>query len=125
MKKVIFSLLLLSSFFVSKAQEKMLAADQNPNYKISQDKYLAAQEKLSTNMNTTVQETYKAYDWTEAKQEKKQQRIARRQERRLARINNPSYNGYNGYNFNGYGFSNNYWDYLLWTTPSLFYHRRF
>lgn len=122
MKKVIFSLLLLNSFFVSKAQEKVLTSDQNPNYKISQDKYLATQEKLSANMNTTVQETYKAYDWTEAKQEKKQQRIARRQERRLARINNP---GYNGYNFNGYGFSNNYWDYLLWTTPNLFYHRRF
>ncbi len=120
MRYLFLTIVLLSISFLSKAQEIALAPNQNPNYKVSMDKYLAAQEKSPiTTMNTTVQETYKAYDWTEAKQEKKQQRIARRQERRLARINNSSYNGYD---FNRY--QCNYWDYLLWgAAPSLFYWR--
>lgn len=88
MKKI----MILSSLFLTgltiNAQQTSPANDQNPNYKISQQKYEAAQEKGTPDMNTTVQETYKAFDWTQFKQEKKQDRISRRQERTLARINN-------------------------------------
>lgn len=92
--------------FQVKAQE--LAPNQNPNYKVSQAKYEAQQTKLSSSMNTTVQSTYKAYDWTEAKEAKKNQRIARRQERALARINNRPYFSYPDY---------------LFMTPHFFYYR--
>jgi hypothetical protein len=72
----------------SKAQQVELVANQNPNYQSSVEKYRKLAEASPVTMSTTIQETYKAYDWTTAKQEQKQQRIAFRQQRSLARINN-------------------------------------
>jgi hypothetical protein len=91
MQKIIFILIFLSAVSVMKAQEPALAKDQNPNYKITQAKYQNAQENTLEAMNTTAQQTYKAYDWTEAKQERKKQRIEFRQQRALAFWSN----GYN------------------------------
>ena len=62
------------------AQE--LVPDQNPNYRISAEKYAEKSEELTANQGETIQETYKAYDWREAKEEAKQQRIDRRYELR-------------------------------------------
>jgi hypothetical protein len=104
MKKVIITLFVLSSSLLIKAQE---ASNQNPNYKISQAKYELGQEKVLASMGTTAQQTYKAYDWTEAKQESKQQRIQLRQQRALAYIKYS--NQYPFYSFNGY---NNPYNYL-------------
>lgn len=89
----------LSLFTISvNAQDNTLAPDQNPAYKVSLEKYKSQQDKLLVTMNTTVQDTYKAYDWYEAKQERKQQRIADRRERRLYEAMNYGYY-YNPYNY--------------------------
>ena len=86
MKKFLLSFIIIAAGFSLQAQE--LALDQNPNYKVSMDKYQASQINLQTAMNTTVQETYKAYDWTTAKAERK---TARRNERREDRLYNQRY----------------------------------
>ena len=86
-------------------QAQTLAPDQNPNYRVSQAKYTSNYDSLSRFMNTTVAQTYKAYDWYEAKQERKQQRISDRRERRLARAY--GYNRFNNYN----PYNNNYYPY--------------
>ena len=106
------SLLMISSFG-SIAQE--LDPDQNPNYAASAQKYAEKSDELTANQGETIQETYKAYDWRESKEEAKQQRLDRRYELRKLRIqsrhhHNGYYNGYNsGYYNNGYnnGYNNN------------------
>jgi hypothetical protein len=73
--------------------------NQNPNWKKSLEKYEANKDKLTQTQGTTEQKTYKAYDWTEAKNERKQQRRDYRQQRALARINRPTIWGGNQMNF--------------------------
>ncbi len=97
MKKILLSYLFVLITIAVSAQES-LASDQNPNYKASLEKYKSQQDNLLATMNTTVQNTYKAYDWYEAKQERKQQRIADRRERRLYEAQNYG-NYYNPYNY--------------------------
>ncbi|QKJ28787.1 hypothetical protein HQ865_03100 [Mucilaginibacter mali] len=55
------------------AQQRVLAADQNPRYMESQAKYARVADSLTTTQGTTIQDTYKAYDWYEARQERRQQ----------------------------------------------------
>lgn len=115
--------LLLLSSWGTVAQE--LAPNQNPNYMRSAEKYAAQAETLTASQSTTVQDTYKAYDWREAKAEDKQQRQDRRYELRKMRYetrnrcypprryygyNNGYYGnfGYPGYNYNGYNYNNGY-----------------
>ncbi len=105
MKKIILSSIFILSAFMLKAQETALAPDQNPNFKMSLAKYQSSQESLQGTMNTTVQDTYKAYDWYQAKLERRQQRISFRQERALARIryrNDYQGNWDYGYRYNNY-----------------------
>lgn len=117
--------LMLLSSLGTVAQE--LAPNQNPNYMRSAEKYAAQSETLTASQSTTVQDTYKAYDWREAKAEEKQEREDRRYELRKMRIetrnrcypprrNYGYYNGYNngyyynpGYNYNGYNYNNGYY----------------
>jgi Skp family chaperone for outer membrane proteins len=99
MKKLLLFYSLALITIAVNAQEASTTADQNPNYKTSLEKYKSQQDKLVATMNTTVQDTYKAYDWYEAKQERKQQRIADRRERRLYELQNYG-NYYNPYNYN-------------------------
>ncbi len=112
MKKLLLSLTIIAAGFAANAQE--LALDQNPNYKVSMDKYLAVQTSPVTTMNTTVQDTYKAYDWRTAKDEKKAERRAERRENRLFNnYNNRYYDPYNN-NRNYYGRPNQYNNYNGW-----------
>lgn len=107
--------LLLSIFIASTAftQEPLQDPNQNPNYTVSRQKYMAEKDKLLASMNTTEQNTYKAFDWTTYKMEKKQQRIERRQERALARINRPMiYPMYNPSNI--WGWPRPYWGFHHW-----------
>ena len=97
MKKILLSFLIVTATIFANAQENNLVPDQNPDFKVSLDKYKGQQDKLMATMNTTVQDTYKAYDWYEAKQERKQQRVADRRERRLYELQNYG-NFYNPYN---------------------------
>ena len=91
MKKIILVSMVMLSVTILKAQEALMTPDQNPQYKNSLAKYQTDKQSVLEAMNTTAQNTYKAYDWTEAKQERKNQRIDFRQKRALARINSYNY----------------------------------
>ena len=108
MKKLLLSFIIFTTAFAANAQE--LLPDQNPNYKVSMEKYSATPAALTT-MNTTLQETYKAYDWSTAKAERKAERRNFRRERALFNSYN---NGWNNYNWNNNswnnGWNNNRWN---------------
>jgi hypothetical protein len=83
-----------------------LLPDQNPRYRESLQKYLMREDSLTMNEGTTVQHTYKAYQYFEAKRERKDQRRQWRQDRRM--IRNTGY--WNDYTYNDYarGYSTPY-----------------
>ncbi len=72
----------------SKAQE---VPNQNINYKISQDHYTRLADSLLKFQGTTIQNTYKAIDYMQAKQDRKEARKNFRQQLRLERARNPYY----------------------------------
>ncbi len=134
---------IMVSTTVAKAQED-LAPDQNPNYRKSMEKYIANKDELLKNQGKTIQDTYKAIDDMQIRQDRKDQKKVYRQERRLARINNRRYynrgsyystpyygngynNGYNSYGYNGYnnGYNNygynNYAPSYGYSSPGLGY----
>jgi len=83
-----------------------LENDQNPAYMNSLVKYSAASDSLLASQGTTVQQTYKAYDWYQAREER---RALRRERRHQERLNNPYYYDYwfpsigYSYGFNNWG----------------------
>jgi hypothetical protein len=105
MKRILLFSISVFSCLISKAQEQ-LAPDQNPNYKVSMAKYQTGQEKILEGMGTTSQNTYKAYDWFEAKQQRKQDRLDFRRKLTLARVN-----------------SNRFTDYYRWRRRNVFFYR--
>ncbi len=58
----------------SNAQHASLATDQNPRYEQSRAKYMNKSDSLTSTQGTTIQETYKAYDWYEAREAKRKLR---------------------------------------------------
>ncbi|WP_139134262.1 hypothetical protein [Crocinitomix algicola] len=82
--------------------------DQNPNHERAAQRYVEQANDLTTTQSTTIQDTYKAYDWREAKAEAKQERIDRRYELRKLKYQSRYYNRgyYNPYRRN-YGYYNN------------------
>ncbi|WP_432714521.1 hypothetical protein [Pedobacter sp.] len=87
----------------SHAQNIELLADQNPRYAESVNKYSKLVDSLIQTQGTTVQQTYKAYDWYEAREERRSQR----------RAHHTYYDFSLGYQY-GYG----------WSYPSYHYGRR-
>ena len=69
------------------AQQAALLPDQNPRYQESARKYALVADSLTRQEGTTVQNTYKAYDWYTAREERRQQN---REWRNM-------YGGYNNY----------------------------
>jgi len=57
-------------------------ADQNPNFRNSQEKYAAKKDMAGKEQSITQQETYEVTDWREEKAENKEERKNSRQERR-------------------------------------------
>lgn len=108
MKKVSYILagFLILSSVGSVAQE--LAPDQNPNYQNSAEKYAEKSAELTATQGETTQDTYKAYDWREAKAEKQQIRKDRQYELRKLRLQNRYRCGTNRY-YN-YGYPNGYYN---------------
>lgn len=105
----LFATFIVGAGFI-RAQEE-LTPDQNPNYKKSQEKYMAKKEELTKNEGTTVQSTYKAIDDMQIKQERKDLRRSNRQDRRVARIGNRGYYSNslycdNNYSYPYYGYNN-------------------
>lgn len=88
-KKGVFQLICMMflPFLVVNAQEQM-SADQNPNSNKSLERYRLSSDSLLRYQGATVQQTYKAYDWYQAKQER---RALRRERRHLERMANPYY----------------------------------
>ena len=113
MKKLLLALTIIAGGYAASAQE--LASDQNPNFKVSMEKYQGLESNLQTTMNTTVQQTYTAYDWRTARDWKKAERRADRRENRL--FNNYNQRYYDPYNYNGrnsYGRPYQYRNYNGW-----------
>lgn len=67
----------------SYAQQASLVEDQNPRYEIAKAKYMNMSDSLTRDQGTTVQNTYKAYDWYEAREERRKLRRERNYERSL------------------------------------------
>lgn len=93
--------LFVSSFLFAQQSKETLDFDQNPNYKISQEKYSKEASKYVALEGTTLQQTYKAIDPMEEKRAlkalKKRYRAERskwRHEERMEKYKN----GYIEYN---------------------------
>lgn len=87
-------------------------ADQNPNFEESMDMYMQQKDSLLHTLGTTPQQTYKAHDWYEAREERRALRKAYRHQERM----NRSY--YYGYASPYYSYYPNYYNYTRWL-PSI------
>ncbi|MEO3406314.1 hypothetical protein AAFN85_20535 [Mucilaginibacter sp. CAU 1740] len=104
---IIAACVLLCSLFsgvVSAQQQTALLPDQNPRYAESQYKYARMADTLNRLHGVTIQNTYKAYDWYEAKLERRQQNRQWRHEERMNGYNDysPSWGLYGGYSYSPY-----------------------
>lgn len=97
----------LTCFTTAQAQTSALLPDQNPRYLEAQQKYGIAADSLSRDQGTTVQDTYKAYDWYEAREERRQLRRERNYQLDLA---NPYYYSrpYYTIGFGNYGYGHHH-----------------
>lgn len=80
-----------------------LAPNQNPNYMLSRDKYMAVADSINAYHGITVQDTYNSIDFLEDRREARDQRRAFRRELRLIRAQNAGYyydDYYSPYNYN-------------------------
>jgi hypothetical protein len=75
---VCFIFLPLLSWRTSGAQQNILKPDQNPRYTESAQYYRLSAQTLPNTEGVTLQQTYKAFDWYEARQERRLQRHQRR-----------------------------------------------
>ncbi|WP_316816734.1 hypothetical protein [Pedobacter nyackensis] len=87
------------------AQKTDLLNDQNPRYQESRAKYIELADSLNRNQGSTVQSTYKAYDWYEAREER---RKLRRERNFQLNLNGGYYYGspyfYPSISYGNYGF---------------------
>ncbi len=103
--------LLISSMHVN-AQRESVSTDQNPRHMLSQAKYESISDSLNHFHSTTLQNTYEAFDWYDAKQQRKADRTNFRRQLRLEQARNNYGWGYQQYdnrwnNYNGNGWNNN------------------
>ena len=112
----LFTLLLFSIVFTSLqssfAQSEVLLPDQNPQYYSSKAKYMLLADSINKFHSTTLQNTYEAYDWYDAKQKRRSDRLLFRRELRLERArfsNRWNYSNYNGWNNRDYYQPYNNW----------------
>lgn len=123
-------LLIAGCLVMSFASAQSLAPDQNPRYHESLRRYLPLADSLNRQHSTTLQQTYKAYDFMELKRERKEQRRLWRHERRMERsrygnywYSDPYYNNYYNYGYPVYNrgnyWNNNWGSYLTATSLAL------
>jgi hypothetical protein len=101
-RNVLYNLLLLplAMLIATWGMSQSLAPDQNPDYMVSQAKYMGMADSINTWHGTTPQETYKAIDWMAARQERRDERRAFRRQIRMERARYGWY--YNDYGYNYY-----------------------
>lgn len=109
MLRTTFLLMMLIVINYGFAQNTGLLPNQNPNYKISEEKYTRFRDSLLLNSNSTIQDTYKAYDWFEEKTERRNNRRDNRRQRNFYGNNQLGFNdwGSNG-GFNNWGWNNRF-----------------
>jgi hypothetical protein len=107
MKKIITLCCLLIGSIGWAQSSTELVPDQNPNYMTSQQYYVKFKDSLLARQNTTIQQTYKAFDWYEAKMERRETRFQQRRLNRSMFQTNPWYGWNNGWNGGGW---NNGWN---------------
>lgn len=81
--------------------------DQNPNHAVAAQKYAERSAELTATQSTTVQDTYEAYDWREAKAAAKQLRQDRQFELRKLRYQSRNNRGFYRREYNNNGCYNN------------------
>jgi hypothetical protein len=114
-KNVLYNLLLLplAMLIATWGMSQSLAPDQNPDYMVSQAKYMAMADSINSLHGTTPQETYKAIDWMADRRERRDERRAFRRQLRMERAKYGwYYNDYsNYYPTSSYypRYSRNYW----------------
>ena len=110
MKAAIITLGIVVLFaFSVNAQQANLVSDQNPRHKEALAKYTVLADSLSSTQGTTVQKTYKAYDWYQAREERRQLRRERSYQNAAYTYpyyQNSFYSPYFGYYGN---FGHNHW----------------
>ncbi|MFN4006622.1 MAG: hypothetical protein ACK4HE_03825 [Chitinophagaceae bacterium] len=111
MKPLYLTLMLLGLYMFQAKAQNGLVSDQNPNYMVSQAKYTKMADSLTANMGTTVHNTYKAFDWYEAREERHTERRNQRYQRRLMRAQNMGWNQRDYYWNNPW---NNRWNNHFW-----------
>lgn len=83
MEKVIYMAILLVFPVMVYSQSSSLVPDQNPRYQESQAYYTTLKDSLTAWHGTTLQNTYKAYDWREVREARRKQRREWRHEENL------------------------------------------
>jgi hypothetical protein len=84
-------LLILLAASLSLTAGAQTVPDQNPQFAVSREKYMKLADSITRWHATTLQNTYKAYDWYEAKMERRDARRNNRQAVRLARAQRSYY----------------------------------
>ena len=103
--------------FIAYSQEQ--TSEQNPRHKESLDRYIKLIDSLTMWQGVTIQNTYKAYDWREAREERRKQRREWRHQERLTRIR---YNDYYRWD-NDFYYWPNYYPYSNGYYPNLYNNR--
>jgi hypothetical protein len=101
-KRLLPFLLMLAISGIVNAQLE-LAADQNPNFAVSRDKYMKMADSLNQWHSTTFQNTYRAIDWRSDKEKARDDRREFRQQLRLERAR------WSGYDYRNEGYYNPYY----------------
>ena len=95
-----------------------LAPDQNPRHQESVEKYTRMADTLNALHGTTVQNTYKAYDFMEARGERRDERRNFRRQMRLLRASrfgwNDAFNPYQNVFMQPNGFNSPFNPYSRW-----------
>lgn len=105
-RNVLYNLLLLplAMLIATWGMSQSLAPDQNPDYMVSQAKYMGMADSLNSNHGVTIQETYKAIDWMADRQQRRDDRRAFRRQLRYQRAQNGWYNNDYGYYNSGFSY---------------------
>ncbi|HVG12659.1 MAG TPA: hypothetical protein VM843_06615 [Flavisolibacter sp.] len=87
-RRLHFAALILATSLLTSAlhAQEPLSPDQNPSFAVSRDKYLLIADSLTSLHSTTIQSTYKAYDWYEAQEERRAEQRAFNRQLQLERL---------------------------------------
>jgi hypothetical protein len=86
------ALALLSPFVTLALHAQVsLAPNQNPSFAVSRDKYMRSADSLTRTEGTTIHNTYRAYDWFEAREARKKEDREWRRVIQLERARNRTY----------------------------------